>query len=689
EYHVYRSTSPLGPFSRVGITDNKLSHIDLPREAVNFYRVTAVNAHGEGPASNIAPILSIVPIPLTDASEGDVFGLQRFLPSEDAAGSSSNPIGSDLPLPAELLNAPRVLPHLGEAGNGTLLFHDDFAVDPETNARWTAYRNAGDAQAEAHYDSAGQRVALTRNAAGRAAAIVANYELTETAWEATFGYQAGPGGDGFTFQFYKDATRYAAEGVGPSPTLGFHTNESGDSTVAGYGIAFHGLPAPRISLVEANITNELAMRPDARTTDGLWHDARVRYKDGHVEVSVDNVLVLNCAVAGPVYPGQAVGFGASTGSTPSSHVIDDFALRRLQPTVNLTSDPEACPPESAPAPSSSSSMNAAPPSFCEIPLLANFVCYPAVLPDLTAISITENTKGAHNQTMVTLRNVGGSDSPSIDVTFTATDSEGTLHYSEAKTLAGIVSGETVSLAYPWTPPRAGQYHLAANVDPDNRVREVDERGNTLRIIRNIPLPLNLPVHQYVLVSRTLTASPEPATLDEVTLQGESLLFHPKGAIAPAEILVHWPWLEATVRQPASPLPWRLVNRADGTYASITNPSQLQGLVPLFEQADAFDGDVFSLGEPNTIKLTSRPMQLRIVETPGISTLEVPVETPNGTSTRTLRQLNLRLGVLFEDGGHAGQTVLFNRAWLEGLGIDNPVFEHADGTAIAHETSDGF
>ena len=126
-----------------------------------------------------------------------------------------------------------------DAPSLTLVFSDDFSINPNTNGQWTIHRYYGDTDNEASWDSKRHAWDLASAIQGRAAAVFANYELAATTWRAEFRYRAGnfqgmPGGDGFVFMFYKDKDAYGAPDIGNAKAFElFH-----GTPVKGYGLEF-------------------------------------------------------------------------------------------------------------------------------------------------------------------------------------------------------------------------------------------------------------------------------------------------------------------------------------------------------------------------------------------------------------------------------------------------------------------
>lgn len=229
-----------------------------------------------------------------------------------------------------LLLLANVIPAIGASSNSAaspLSFSDDFSVAPEMNG-WTVHRWAD----EFYWD--GSQVYITRAKDSQSVAAVAPVELTATRWETSFIFLAGgggtSGGDGFVFFFYKDVAAYDALGVHGGHYKGFHGYYGEE--ISGYGIEFttccwYG-PA-KLALIHNSVENELASVEDVRVSDGAYHTARVTFDEGHVNVRIDDELVLSHFIENPNYGFSGVGFSGGTGAAVNNHVIDDFNLQGI------------------------------------------------------------------------------------------------------------------------------------------------------------------------------------------------------------------------------------------------------------------------------------------------------------------------------------------------------------------------
>ncbi|MBN1656949.1 MAG: right-handed parallel beta-helix repeat-containing protein [Anaerolineae bacterium] len=232
------------------------------------------------------------------------------------------------------------LPEIGQHTSGIdkdlpAILRDDFATDPNTNGQWTIHRAAGDPASEAYWHPTQQVLYLTTATNGRASAVFADVDLLAHRWEAQFRFRAGggSGADGFTFMFYKDKSAYGSPGGGG--TLGFKVYHDGQSwPVSGYGIEFDNYygttendPSARhIGLIKDTTANHLAAVNDNRVEDNVWHDARVTFDEGQIEVWIDGGRVINYTIPNPDYTYTGIGFSAATGGLNNNHVIDDFVL---------------------------------------------------------------------------------------------------------------------------------------------------------------------------------------------------------------------------------------------------------------------------------------------------------------------------------------------------------------------------
>lgn len=217
-----------------------------------------------------------------------------------------------------------------------MVFRDDFTTDPNSNGLWEVLHHADVPEDEAVWDPARHHLYLTRAVLARGATIFAEYELTATRWAAQFDYQVtrgqGVGADGFVFMFYKDRASYG-EDTGGAATLGFQlTYETG---IPGYGLEFDSYdnyeffdPGPNhIALIQDHISNHLIFRDEVRVEDGQRHRVQVIYNEGLVRVFVDGEQVGRpYQITGPSYTYSGIGFGAGTGGSSNTHMIDNFIL---------------------------------------------------------------------------------------------------------------------------------------------------------------------------------------------------------------------------------------------------------------------------------------------------------------------------------------------------------------------------
>ncbi len=233
---------------------------------------------------------------------------------------------------------PIVRPPVAAQSTLTEVFSDNFSSDPNTNGKWTVFRNSpSDTDNEISWDAAAQALYLTRAVPDRGVAVFANYQLTAKQWEAQFKYRAGggSGGDGLVFMFYKNIVPYGQPGIpGVGGTLGFQADGC-SSNIAGYGIEFDSYqnsecgepPAKHIAVIKDTISNHLTFVSDPRTADDTWHNALVQFDNGRVVVQIDGGVVIDFTITNPDYTFSGVGFGAGTGLATNNHIIDDFVLR--------------------------------------------------------------------------------------------------------------------------------------------------------------------------------------------------------------------------------------------------------------------------------------------------------------------------------------------------------------------------
>jgi hypothetical protein len=97
-----------------------------------------------------------------------------------------------------------------------------------------------------------------------------------------------------------------------------------------------------------------------------------------------------------------------------------------------------------------------------------------------------------------------------------------------------------------------------------------------------------------------------------------------------------------------------------------------------------DGHATDFGSTQTVLLTDRPMHVTVLAVPDDTPVYQTNTNANGTFTHTAARVSDSLRVEFNDGDHHGQDVWYSAAWLESLGIENPVFKHADGTEVRSE-----
>jgi len=224
------------------------------------------------------------------------------------------------------------------APNYTLVFSDDFSIDPNSNGNWTVFRRQGDLNGEGYWDASKQTWYLTRPKRNLAIAAFANYELTAKVWKVDFKYRVdnGPkGADGFIFMFYKDKSAYGTPDSGSY--MGFQTrNPNGsDNPVPGYGLQFdtyqYGgcdpLQENYVAIVQDVICNSAQIyHPFAKIDDNAWHSVEFTFTDGRLACTIDGKTVHGFSLFQPDYTYTGIGFGAGTGSSVSNQIIDDFQI---------------------------------------------------------------------------------------------------------------------------------------------------------------------------------------------------------------------------------------------------------------------------------------------------------------------------------------------------------------------------
>jgi hypothetical protein len=89
---------------------------------------------------------------------------------------------------------------------------------------------------------------------------------------------------------------------------------------------------------------------------------------------------------------------------------------------------------------------------------------------------------------------------------------------------------------------------------------------------------------------------------------------------------------------------------------------------------------FTIGSPESIAL-ERPMFISLEAVPHVEWVSLPHLSINGSWTEQRPAFVDYLAIGFHDIDTRGQTVAFSRSWLATYGIQNPIFRHADGTAI--------
>ncbi|HEU0131233.1 MAG TPA: pre-peptidase C-terminal domain-containing protein [Mycobacteriales bacterium] len=142
------------------------------------------------------------------------------------------------------------------------------------------------------------------------------------------------------------------------------------------------------------------------------------------------------------------------------------------------------------------------------------------------------------------------------------------------------------------------------------------------------------------------------------------------ANAETSLLLERSWADATYPSFAASEPWDVTTQAGARWYRVVihgAPAAHTVTVGSFTPARS---PRFTLGSPETVRLTDRPMFVSLVpSSPGHED---------------------ELGVELYDGDSAGQQVVYNDAWLRGLGFTSPGFRYADGTRIhANHTAAGW
>jgi parallel beta-helix repeat protein len=230
--------------------------------------------------------------------------------------------------------ASRLVPSSNVESSSLALSTQTFSDDFSSNSGMWEYLGS------AYRDTTNQYVVLTEPVGLQAGAIFLNTSF-RTCFDANFSYKAGggSGADGFVMFFYKE--NYSD--LGPGGGLGFVSHPP-NVNVSGYGIEFdtwqnianpvtgeHQDPsAHHIALIEDWVGNHLTYENDTRTGDNVWHDVSVIVRYSHIQVFVDQGLVIDWNGAINRTYGM-FGFCGATGSATDWHIIDNFTLEIHNP----------------------------------------------------------------------------------------------------------------------------------------------------------------------------------------------------------------------------------------------------------------------------------------------------------------------------------------------------------------------
>ncbi|MEM4484092.1 MAG: DUF2341 domain-containing protein, partial [Candidatus Methanomethylicia archaeon] len=243
-------------------------------------------------------------------------------------------------------------------GDNTFIFFDDFSTDPNTNGKWRIYRYAGVATDEFYWDSANNRVYLTKAVNWRGVMAFFNKQFSPYNTTIEFDYLAGggSGADGFSFYFDKNITPYITYGrcIAGGSLASMAYDGSNTHLSEGYGVGFDNnrnsgeVSGNHIEITYTNSTYPSVDQPGAHlatysttiTEDNTWHSVKIVIGSNFVQVWVDGNNLLSYTGLTPLgYNWQ--GFGAGTGALNNNHIIKKILVRKYtsqEPTINIGSE---------------------------------------------------------------------------------------------------------------------------------------------------------------------------------------------------------------------------------------------------------------------------------------------------------------------------------------------------------------
>jgi len=207
------------------------------------------------------------------------------------------------------------------------IWSEDFS---DFDAAPYAWENSGCSNVD---DSSGVLL-LTEEVAWCRARFFLKQLLLIDAFTIEFDFRMGrsstSGGDGFTLAFVRSYD-YGTPGSNYVPNSGKWMDFEGAS---GYAVEFDTYhnsesdpgPENHVGLMQDSVTNHLAFTDVGDIEDSAWHEARIAFDNGYIEVYVDGVLVLSHTISDFQSFQGYFGFTSATGTAINRHEIDNIRL---------------------------------------------------------------------------------------------------------------------------------------------------------------------------------------------------------------------------------------------------------------------------------------------------------------------------------------------------------------------------